>query len=311
MPVKKKAPPKAAGGGAVKKKPAQTGGAKKLSTPAASGSVVPIKVTLPSELSIPSTNLAEYTWLIHGEPKIGKTSLIAEFEKVLFAMFEPGGKALKIFQTPTIKEWAYMLGVVNELEKQAEEGTLQFSSVCIDTGSKAYDRCLEWTCLRDHIQHPGKVEDYGASWKEVTKAFTDVHTRLAALDLGFFVTAHSRATERQRRTGSKELKIEPMFGGSTDEFYRGIIDIIAYYHTIGEERFLQIRGDDTVVAGCRLQDNFLTPNGDQIKMIPMGNSPKEGHSNIIKAYRNRQSKTYSSRTVTVPFKRRTVKEKIN
>jgi len=306
MAVKKKAPP-GGGSGAVKK----SSGAKKVSSPgvAASGSITPVKVELPTEKSKPSTNLAEYTWLIHGEPKIGKTSLIAEFAQVLFAMFEPGGKALEIFQTPTIKEWAYMLGLVDALEQQKVDGTLQFKSVCIDTGSKAYDRCLEWVCLRDHIQHPGKVEDYGASWKEVTKAFTDVHARLAALDLGFFVTAHSRATERQRRTGSKELKIEPMFGGSTDEFYRGIIDIIAYYHTIGEERFLQIRGDDTVVAGCRLQNNFLTPNGDQIKMIPMGNSPKEAHANIMNAYLNKQTKTYSSRTVTVPFKRRTVKEK--
>jgi hypothetical protein len=243
-----------------------------------------MSIELPSKPSEPSQNLSEYTWLIYGEPKVGKTSFIAEFTDVLFTMFEPGGKALSIYQTPTINDWSYMLGVIDALEN--EKDNPRFKSVCIDTGSKAYDRCLEWVCRRDHIQHPGKVEDYGASWKEVTKAFTDVHARIASLGLGFFVTAHSRATERQRRTGAKELKIEPMFGGSTDEFYRGIIDIIAYYHMVGEERFLQIRGDDTVVAGCRLQNNFLTPEGEPIKMIPMGNSPKESHVNIMKMNAN-------------------------
>lgn len=270
-----------------------------------SGSIAPMTVSLPTSKSIPTANLAEYTWLIHGEPKIGKTSLIAEFRNVLFTMFEPGGKALSIHQTPTIVDWSYMLGVINELEK----GGHDFKSVCIDTGSKAYDRCLEWVCRRDHIQHPGKIEDFGASWKEVMKAFVDVHTRIAALNLGFFVTAHSRATERQRRTGLKDLKIEPMFGGSTDEFYRGIIDIIAYYHMVGEQRFLQIRGDDTVVAGCRLQNNFLTPTGEPIKMIPMGKSPKEAYQRIMLAFNNKQEQTYSTRTVEEPFKRRTVRQK--
>ena len=73
----------------------------------AGGAVVPQRtavakisgLTLPTEKSKPSSRLGDYTWLIYGAKKIGKTSLVAQFPETLILSFEPGTKALEVFQT--------------------------------------------------------------------------------------------------------------------------------------------------------------------------------------------------------------------
>jgi len=69
--------------------------------------------------------------------------------------------------------------------------------------------------------------------------------------------------------------------------------VIGYYHIENNQRFLQIREDDFAMAGCRCEENFLTPDGQQIFKIPMGNTPKEAYDNIIKAFNNKQTQTFA------------------
>jgi hypothetical protein len=251
-------------------------------------------VTLPTAPSEPSHNLSDYTWLIYGEKKIGKTSLAARFPQALFAMFEPGGKALRIFQTPVLTKWGMFLDVVRQLEA----GRHAFKTVVIDPGNTAYDRALEYVCQREGIVHPGRVKDYGASWKAVSSEFQTAHTRLSRM--AFIVLAHAKAVEIETASGESYNRICPVMSGATEEFYAGVIDIIGYYHFVGRERYLQIRGDDLVQAGCRCEENFTTPKGEPVVRIPMGHSPAEAYANIVAAFNNKQPETYADVSAELP-----------
>lgn len=247
----------------------------------------PMPTSLPT-ISKPSQRLEDYTWLIYGEKKIGKTSLVSHFPSAMFCMFEPGGKALAIRQTPTIDRWEQFLQYIALLEKD----TQGVKTVVIDPGNIAYDRCLDFICESENITHPGKVQDWGASWKLISQEFQKAHLRLAKLNLGFIVLAHAKVVNMETRSGQTFTKVIPVMSGSTEEFYAGVIDIIGYYHYFGAERFLQIRGDDFAQAGCRCESNFLTKSGEPIVRIPMGRSSKQAYENIVRAFNNGQSEAF-------------------
>lgn len=248
---------------------------------------------LPDERSVPSERMMDYTWLIYGAKGIGKTTLASKMDsgggKVLFAMFEPGGKALSIYKTPTISRWSQFQEIVGNLE-QDRKG---FDTIVIDPGSIAYKRCLEHVCEGLNITHPGAVKDYGASWDRVNTEFQEIHSRIASLDMGFIVLAHDKEAEIERRGGSKFHKTVPVMSGSTEEFYAGVVDVIAHYEYAGNKRFLRIRGDEHCEAKCRLDRRFLTKTGEPIIRIPMGSNADQSYQNLVGAFNNRQSLTYA------------------
>jgi len=249
---------------------------------------------IPTERSKPSPNLMDYTWLIYGDKGIGKTSLAAQMDsdgegKVLFAMFEPGGRALSIFKTDTITDWGFFRDIVSALQADRQG----YNTIVIDPGSTAYQRCLEWVCKSLNIVHPGMVKDYGASWSQVNTEFQQLHSQIASLGMGFIVLAHDKEAERERRSGATYTKTVPVMSGSTEEFYAGIVDVIAHYEYRGKERFLRIRGDEDCEAKCRLDHAFLTPGGARIVRIPMGSNPREGFRNLKTAFQNKQTQTFA------------------
>jgi hypothetical protein len=248
--------------------------------------------SLPQERSVPSEQMMDYTWLIYGVKGIGKTSLASRMDskggKVLFCLFEPGGRALEIYRK-NIASWKQFQGILNNLEKDRQG----FDTIVIDPGNIAYKRCLSHVCEMIGISHPGAMKDYGASWDRVMQEFQIQHTRIAAMDMGFVVIAHEVDAEKERRNGPKFHKTVPVMSGSTEEFYAGVVDILARYEYIGADRFLRIRGDEHVEAKCRLDFKFLTPAGEPIIRIPMGRSADEAFRNVQFAFDNKQTETYA------------------
>jgi len=247
-------------------------------------------ISLPTKRTVPSNNIGDYAFLIFGEEKIGKTSFANQFGETFFFAFERGTKAASVFTTKVLTYWEEVMEYMGKIEKSKN---IPYTFYTIDTGHAAYDRALEFVCRRDSIPHPGKVKDYGASWKEVTKEFTQFHSRLANLG-GFIVISHERTRERTGRDGVKFDRIEPAFSESTELFYKAICDMTAYYHQASDrKRYLLIQPTDMIHAGHRIDGHFLTPDGDAVVRVPMGNSAEEAFHNFTKAFNNKQTDTYA------------------
>lgn len=243
-------------------------------------------ITLPTELSEPSHSIGDYSFLIYGSKKIGKTSLASQFPKSLAFMFEPGGTALRLLQQPC-PSWAHFKQSIDKIPKPCP-----YKTFIVDTASVGYDRCMEYTCAKASIDHPSD-EGYGKGWDKVKKELASQLSRLMLINAGLVALAHDKAQEIETKSGRKFTKIMPNLTGQAESYFSATIDVIGYYHIEDNQRWLQIREDDFAVAGCRCEENFLTPDGQQIFKIPMGNSPQEAYKNLIKAFNNEQQETYA------------------
>lgn len=244
---------------------------------------------LPTEASAPKTTFADLTWLIYGEKGIGKTSVAARYPAALLVPFEPGTKFLTIARLPVVTRWEEFLHVL----KQLSGGGHKYRTAVIDPGNKAYEVCLEYVCRREGVTHPSDRKDFGKTWGLVAKEFQSAHAMLSAADVSMVILAHAKTIELETFSGQVFSRIVPVMSGSTEEYYAGIVDMIGYYHYHERKRYLQIRGDDFVMAKCRPEQHFLTVHGEPVVRIPMGGSSAEAFTNIMAAFECKQTKTYA------------------
>jgi len=241
------------------------------------------EILLPTVKSLPSENLGAYSMLLYGEKKIGKTSMASMFPEALFCMFEPGGKALSIYQIP-IKRWEDFLSVLRLLKKDKK-----FKTIIIDPVDIAYVLCLQYVCKRLGIEHPSD-EEWGKGWQAVREEFTMRFNDLLELDKGVILISHAADKEIKTRLGKSYHKVMATMPGQAREALEGIVDIWVYYCYQGRKRTIILGGDDHIGAGHRLKGKFKYSNGESITEIPAGNSEEEAYRNFIDGFHNRLSK---------------------
>lgn len=278
MPVKKVAPPTPAAKFPMKKGIAPK--ARDLKLPP--GAKPAPSWDLPTELSVPAERLEQYTMLLFGERKIGKTTLFSRYPDPFFFMFEPGGTSLKLKQK-YIASWEDFLHGITLLEKNPG----YCRTVVIDTGFMCYERCFEYVKKKLNLEDI-RDESWGNGWKVIDAEFRAAHERLFMLGLSFQVTAHTELKHVKRKDGTEYAKLTTQLGGQATRFYNGVVDIIGYYHYgNGGVRTLTIQGSDHVEAGSRVEGHFKYANGSPVSDIPMGKSPEEGFRNLQLAYDNK------------------------
>jgi hypothetical protein len=233
-------------------------------------------LTLPEELSAPITDLSGFSILLYGEPKCGKTSLAAEFEENLFLMFEPGARALSVYQRE-VRTWSEFRTYIGLIEK-----TPRFKTLTVDTIDLAHQMCLEHVCKENGWDHPSDGE-YGKGWNAVKSEFLGQISRLLKLKRGVIFTSHAAEKDIKSRVGNEYTKIVPTMPNGARDICEALVDIWIYmYHEKGE-RYMRIRGNEEVAAGHRLQGHHF----QGLEVIPAGKDAKTAYTNLVDAFNNK------------------------
>lgn len=242
---------------------------------------------LPEEASVPTTDVNEFHFLIHGEKKIGKTTFCTVEGDVLLLTFDPLQKALAIKQA-YCPDWATFEGYLKLLEARAKNGNYPYRRVVID-GADIWYRCcqtaVEKKLVVDHVSEEG----WGRGWDMLKQQATSAVVRLMNLPGGCWFISHSVWREVETRDGRKIEKLLPLMKGGAEEILVGRVDGWFAYDYSGRDRILVVRGDESTGAGNRCKGRFMTPDGRPVVEIPMGSSEEDGYRNFLSAFNNQQA----------------------
>lgn len=236
---------------------------------------------LPEDYSEPIEDVSNAIFLIHGERKIGKTSLASKFPGALSIMFEPGGRGLRL-QKIDVTSWKMFTSAVNQVIVSD-----RFPLVILDTIDKAYEMCLDHVCQEEGVDYPSDGA-YGQVWKHIEKEINEQVDKLVKSGRGVMFISHTEVRPIQNRHGVVYDKMMPSAAKAARKIASSIADIIGYYCYVGDDRFLIIQGNETLEAGHRFEERFLTTSGERVVGIPMGRSAQEAYDNIVKAFNNQQ-----------------------
>lgn len=233
---------------------------------------------LPKEKSKPSKNLSDYSILLYGEEKIGKTSFAAQFPDAMFLMCEPGSKALEIYGQ-SVNSWVDLKGYLKVLAKDT-----RFKTIVIDTVDVAAVLCEKYCAAKLGVEDVQDAE-YGKGWRKLKAEMGQWLTFAGNMGKGIVYISHSTEKEIKNRSGDSRHRIVPTMDKRAAEIMEAYVDIWAYYkYEEDGSRTIQIRGTENVAAGVRTPKNFIG-----ITEIPGGKSEKEAYDNFVAAFENRLS----------------------
>lgn len=234
---------------------------------------------LPAVKSKPKTAIGDYIILLFGEKKIGKTMLSAQFPDAVHAMWEPGGKALEIYQSE-FADWGTFKKAVTKLRTDT-----RFKTVVIDTVDLAFKAADAYACAKLAIDDPAD-EEWGKGWRAIRKEFERQIHRLISAGKGVIFISHAVEREIKTRRGSSSHRLVSTMPRQAAEIIEGLVDVWACFSYDGDQRVLIIGGDEDVSAGHRLDGRFNW-RGEAIRKIPMGQSAEEGYKNFVAAFNNK------------------------
>lgn len=268
---------------------------------------VGVSVKLPKKKNKPSDKLVDYSILLYGAKKIGKTSLASHFPDAYFLSTEPGTKALEVFASP-VSNWKEFDAYLDLLEKDGDGS--DFSTIVVDTVDILYEYAFKFICDKEMIEDPNEMNDYGKTWKKIKKTFADGILRLLNLDKGVILISHDVEKEVELRNGDTVDRVQPTMSRQAMEVVEAIVDIICNYSYTDDKRTLRIDGTQTTVAGCRLENNFIVKGKNprsskgRVITIDMGDTSSQSYENFKSAFNNKQESQYAPGTEPIKKKKK-------
>ena len=203
---------------------------------------------LPTKKTKPKQNFEEYTTLIYGAPKTGKSTLASQFDNALFLATEAGLNSLETYNV-TIDSWQSFLEACSEIAK----GEHNFKTIIIDTVDNLYDFCSVFICKRYNVQYEGDL-DWGKGYKFVKDEFLRAINKLTSLPYGVVLISHVELIEIKTPV-SKTNKYTPSISKRVREDLLGLCDFVFFCdieHTEdGDKRILITKPADLITAGDR------------------------------------------------------------
>jgi hypothetical protein len=213
---------------------------------------------LPIEKSKPTINLSKQVILIHGKPKIGKSTLVSKlFPNGLFIATEPGLNFLSVYKV-SVNSWVKFIEVCGDIAKEPN----RFSPVIIDTIDLLVSYCSDFICEREKINHPSDLE-YGKGWSMVSKELYRVLNKLSLMS-GLVMIGHTKTEEIKTKTKSYH-KDNLTITGENRRIVLAIADLILYIDHDAEEggkekRIIRTKSSLYWEAGSRADSLISLPD---------------------------------------------------
>ena len=176
---------------------------------------------LPKTKTPPKTFLETLTILIYAMPKLGKSTLAAQFPNTLFLATEAGLNHLEVFQEP-ILSWEQFCTTLAEVAR----GDHQFRTIAVDTVDNLFQLCREYVLKKLGIEHESDL-GYAKGFHAVSGEWHRVLTKLSMLPYGIIFISHATEKEFETRTG-KLTRVVPTLPNKAREVLLNIVDIIMY-----------------------------------------------------------------------------------
>lgn len=174
---------------------------------------------LPTQTTPPLMEVTDYTILLYGPPKVGKSTFCAGAPNAVFLATEPGLNSLDVFQMP-ITSWDEMKEAYDLLRK----GNHKFKTIIIDTVDLAFHFCTVWGRKQLDITHESDA-GYGKGHSFIRDEFMRQMSAFASLPYGLILVSHSVFKEVDTRSG-KRTRIVPTLPGKASDSVISMADII-------------------------------------------------------------------------------------
>jgi hypothetical protein len=174
---------------------------------------------LPKEPTTPKTSLSDFNIVIYGPPKIGKTTLAAQFPGALFLATEDGQNAIECYRVQ-VDSWQRFLDACAELQA----GGHGFESIVVDTVDNLWGLCQRHVCEKRGIEHESELA-YGLGAELIRTEFFRALTKLSMLPYGLVLISHSVVREITTRTG-KHDRVIPSFKEREQGKLLGMADFV-------------------------------------------------------------------------------------
>lgn len=211
------------------------------------------------EPSVVSRDLKGKYLCVYGLPKVGKTSMAAQFPKNLLLGFEHGWNALSGIKAVDITRWADFKMVLRQLERP--EAREMYDTITIDTVGIAWEMVEAFTCQQNGVQKLNEIP-WGAGYTAAKKEFENCLRKITQLGYGLVIIAHVEKRIEKRADNDEVEILGPAIPRRAYDIVNQLVDIIGYIDVTWDdqgnsERWLYTRKTPTIMAGSRFP--YLAP----------------------------------------------------
>jgi hypothetical protein len=246
---------------------------------------------LPSKQTDGVMQMETCSWLIYGQPGIGKSTFASNFPDVLFLCTETSQRHLKIYRCD-IPNWETYLKVVTELVAMKP---LKYKTIVIDTIDLLYKMCLEYVSKKKGVDHVSD-ESHGKGWDALNQEFHSGLLKLLHLPAGKVLICHYKQREVKARGITYEKTI-PSMSASCWRVVCAEVDVIGFCDFDPESpqrRILRYRPELELEAKDRggvfpIEPGYLPLNYSKVKeAFGKGDGPLQGDKGRLEGFTSRK-----------------------